>query len=185
MFLLQSGCSGFQRFRDDVAHALPDPLLEASPSLLLKVYSVLQSMPSDSRESVLQASSAELQKFSMTFDSGADTHVLSLAAAHALFEKKTVSNLRIIGVCGNPLPANMMGKLIITVQDPASLERFTIDLGVAHAMDNCPMNLLSVSLLIKAGATVHFENGNSYFQAYPGAPPIPFIEKGGMFLTCG
>jgi len=181
MNLLHRGCSGFQEFRDDVVNCLPDPLLEASPSLLLKVYSVLQMMPSDSRGLVLQASSAELSKFSMTFDSGADTHVLSLAAAHALFEKKTVSNLRIIGVCGNPLPANMMGKLIITVQDPKSLERFTIDLGVAHAMDNCPMNLLSVSLLIKAGATVHFERGKSYFQAYPGAAPISFIEKGGMF----
>jgi hypothetical protein len=31
--------------------------------------------------------------FAMTFDSGADTHVLSLEAAHALFEKKMLSNL--------------------------------------------------------------------------------------------
>jgi hypothetical protein len=38
-----------------------------------------------------------------------------------------------------------------------------------------------VSLLIKAGATVHFEQGNSYFQVFPGAPPIPFIQRGGMF----
>jgi hypothetical protein len=147
----------------------------------MKVYSVLQTLPSDSRVSVFQASSAELEKFYVTFDSGADTHVLSLPAAHALFDKKMLSNLRIIGVGGHPLPAAMMGKLIICVQDPVSLERFIIDLGVAHAMDNCPLNLLSVSLLIKAGATVHFEQGNSYFQVFPGAPPIPFVQRGGMF----
>jgi len=179
--LLLSGKSGFQRFQEVVSDSLPDPLLEAAPSFLMKVYSVLQMMPSDSRGLVLQASSEELEKFSMTFDSGADTHVLSIAAAHALFEKKTASNLRVIGVCGTPQPAAMMGKLIITVQDSVSLEKFTIDLGVAHAMDNCPMNLLSVSLLIKAGATVHFERGNSYFQAFPGATPICFVENNGMF----
>jgi len=147
----------------------------------MEVYSVLQTMPFDSRGSVFQASCAELQKFHMTFDSGADTHVLSLEAAHALFESKKLSNLRIIGVSGTPTPAAIMGNLIIRVQDPISLEHFVIDLGVAHAMDNCPLNLLSVSLLIKAGATVHFEQGNSYFRAYPGAPPIPFIQSGGMF----
>ena len=178
---LRHGSSGFQRFKDDVSESLPCPLTEASPSLLMKVYSVLQTMPSDSRASVLQASSAELEKFYVTFDSGADTHVLSLPAAHALFDQKMLSNLRIIGVGGHPLPAAMMGKLIICVQDPVSLERFIIDLGVAHAMDNCPLNLLSVSLLIKAGATVHFEQGNSYFQVFPGAPPIPFVQRGGMF----
>jgi hypothetical protein len=113
--LLLSGKSGFQRFQEVVSDSLPDPLLEAAPSFLMKVYSVLQTMPSDSRGLVLQASSEELEKFSMTFDSGADTHVLSLAAAHALFEKKTASNLRVIGVCGTPQPAAMMGKLIITV----------------------------------------------------------------------
>ena len=96
----------------------------------MKVYSVLQTMPFDSRGSVFQASCAELEEFHMTFDSGADTHVLSLAAAHALFDHKKLSNLRIIGVGGNPLPADMMGNLIICVQDPRSLERFVIDLGV-------------------------------------------------------
>ena len=73
----------------------------------------------------------------MTFDSGADTHVLSVAAAHALFEKKQASSLRVIGVCGTPQPAALMGKLVIEVQDSVTSERFVIDLGVAHAMDNC------------------------------------------------
>ena len=179
--LLLHGVQGFERFRDEVAVPSPDPLLEAPPSFLFKVYSVLQLLPSDSAGLVLKASAAELEKFSMTFDSGADTHVLSIAAAHALFEQKQASSPRVIGVCGTPQPAALMGKLVIEVQDSVTSERFVIDLGVAHAMDNCPMNLLSVSLLIKAGATVHFERGNSYFQAFPGAPPIAFVEKNGMF----
>ena len=73
-------------FSDEVAAPSPDPLLEAPPSFLFQVYSVLQLLPSDSAGLVLKASAAELEKFSMTFDSGADTHVLSIAAAHALFE---------------------------------------------------------------------------------------------------
>jgi len=66
----------------------------------------------------------------MTFDSGADTHVLSLEAAHALFEKKMLSNLRIIGVSGTPGYADLMGNLLITVLDPKSLDCFTTDLGM-------------------------------------------------------
>ena len=191
---LRRGTLDFQQFRDHISDSdtKPCPLLEAPPSLLMEVYSVLQTMPFDSRGSVFQASCAELQKFHMTFDSGADTHVLSLEAAHALFESKKLSNLRIIGVSGTPTPAAIMGNLIICVQDPISLEQFVIDLGVAHATGNGPLNLLSVSLLIKAGAMVHFERGNSHFRAYPGArlfrlfslvvcfsfwlPKLPFLQ---------
>ena len=75
--LLLRGDSGLQRFQESVSNSLPDPLVEAAPSFLMKVYSVLQAMPSDSRGLVLQASSEELEKFSITCDSGADTHVLS------------------------------------------------------------------------------------------------------------
>jgi hypothetical protein len=178
---LDSGNTEPQPPRGDASEPVVDALLQASPSLLMQVYSVLQAMPVDSKGRVLQATTTELEQFHMTFDSGADTHLLSLSAAHALFDMKMVSCLKVIGVSGKVQPADMMGKLIIPVQDPVSSERFTIDLGVAHAMDSCPMNLLSVSLLIKAGATVHFEKGNSYFQAYPGARPIAFVEKDGMF----
>ena len=160
-----------------------DDLLQASPSLLMQVYTVLQAKPIDAQGCVLQATTAELERFQMTFDSGADTHLLSLSAAQALFDSKMVSNLKVVGVSGKLQQADLMGRLIITVQDPVSSERFTIDLGIAHSMDSCPMNLLSVSLLIKAGATVHFEKGNSYFQAYPGATPIAFIEEGGTPVT--
>ena len=109
--LLLHGVQGFERFRDEVADPSPDPLLEAPPSFLFQVYSVLQLLPSDSAGLVLKASAAELEEFSMTFDSGADTHVLSIAAAHALFEKKQASSLRVIGVCGTPQQAALMGKL--------------------------------------------------------------------------
>ena len=37
--------------------------------------------------------------------------------------------------------------------------QYHIDLGLAHAMRACPLNLLSVSLFLKVGAVVHFEPG--------------------------
>ena len=43
------------------------------------------------------------------------------------------------------------------------------------------MNVLSVLLLIRIGAIVHFEEGNSYFQPNEGAPKIPFLETNSLF----
>ena len=48
-----------------------------------------------------------------------------------------------------------MGHLIIALDDNFSGMRLHIDLSVSRGMNFCPMNLLSVSLLIKAGAVVH------------------------------
>ncbi len=43
------------------------------------------------------------------------------------------------------------------------------------------MNLLSVSLLIKMGAVLHFEEGNCFFRTSASADPIPLHQKDGMF----
>jgi len=42
-------------------------------------------------------------------------------------------------------------------------------MGRANGIKHCPVNILSVSLLIKVGAIVHFEKDNSYFQPRAGA----------------
>ena len=127
------------------------------------------------------ATSSELQKFIFTFDSASEIHVLTLEAAMQLFTAQQVSNLRIIGVSGSSTKADLMGHLVIAVEDPSSGVRHHIDLGVSHGMNSCPMNLLSVSLLIKAGAVVHFEQDNCYFQPHVGTNRIPFLNDKACF----
>ena len=48
-------------------------------------------------------------------------------------------------------------------------------------MKECPVNLLSISLLIEAGSTVHFEAGNCWFQPHGNSPRIPFRQHNGLF----
>ena len=67
-----------------------------------------------------------------------------------------------------PQRADLMGHLIIAVLDPATDQRYHIDLGLSHGMASCPMNLLSVSLLVNAGAVVQFQEGNCYFYNLEG-----------------
>ena len=63
--------------------------------------------------------------------------------------------------------------------------RFDLSLGVAYALDAVPMNLLSVSALMKEGATLHFEDhfendeGNSWLQ-HPDMPTRE--ERRGLFV---
>ena len=130
------------------------------------------------------ATTTELQQFTFTLDSGSEIHVLTLDAAMKLFTAQQVSNLQIIGVSGSS-KADLMGHLIIAVEDPITGYKHHIDLGVGHGMKSCPMNLLSVSLLIKAGAIVHFEKGNCYFQPHSGTNRIPFTQSQGMFQLDG
>ena len=60
--------------------------------------------------------------------------------------------------------------------------RFDLSLGLAYALDAVPMNLLSVSALMKEGATVHFEKGNSWLQ-HPDMPTrIMLEERRGLFV---
>ena len=86
----------------------------------------------------------------------------------------------IVGVDNLPTRANLAGHRLITVQAPDG-SRYVPDLGLAHAMNSCPMNLISVSLLNQVGAIVHFERDHCYFQAHPGATKIPFDQRNGLF----
>ena len=119
--------------------------------------------------------------FEFLFDSGSDHHVLSLAAAQALFRDKQPSTLRVLGVSGQHTDAELQGHLILAIIDVTTGDKYRVDLGDAHGMQACPVNLLSVSLLIQSGAAVHFETDNCWFQANPQSPKIPFIQRGGMF----
>jgi hypothetical protein len=120
------------------------------------------------------------QTFSAILDSGADVHIWTLADAEDLFQSKGVSNLKVIGVNGVPARADLAGHLIVVVRAPSG-EQYQIDLGQAHAMRSCPMNLLSVSLLIQIGAIIHFEKDNCWFKASAGAVQIPFQQRDGLF----
>ena len=66
--------------------------------------------------------------------------------------------------------------------------RFDLSLGVAYALDAVPMNLLSVSALMKEGATLHFEDhfendeGNSWLQHPDMATRIMLEERRGLFV---
>ena len=162
---------------------LEDILLTGSHSILSQlVHSVKDEEEiSLSDQAFAMAASADLKQFTFTFDSASEVHLLTLEAATQFFSAHQASNLRILGVSGTATRADLMGHLIIAVEDPTSGVKYHIDLGQSHGMKSCPMNLISVSLLIKVGAIVHFEKGNCFFQAYSGAGRIPFTQSRGMF----
>ena len=120
------------------------------------------------------------QNIPVLFDSGSDIHLLSLEAARALFTEQQVSDLSVLGVSGAARRAELKGNLVVRVQAPDS-SHFDIDLGTAHGMSSCPANLLSVSLLIKQGCVIHFEDGNCYFKPSKGGSPISILTQNGMF----
>jgi hypothetical protein len=139
-------------------------MLLATPISVLKSLVDSVDLESDKVDMCANALSNDFKSFVFTIDSGSDAHVLTLEAAIKLFTVKQASNLRVTGVSGSSTRADVMGRLLISVEDPLTLKKYVIDMGRAHGMKNCPVNILSVSLLIKVGAIVHFEKDNSYFQ---------------------
>ena len=112
--------------------------------------------------------------FTFTLDSASSVHLLSGKAARALLENPVPSNLIVMGVSGESVPADLMGHLIIAFMDPSSGHVDYVDFGLSHGLDGCPLNLLSLPLLFQAGSIAHFEPGNCYFQVRPGSARIPF-----------
>jgi len=98
-----------------------------------------------------------------------------------LFRDPQKSNLRVLGVSGHHTEADLQGRLVLALEDPTTGEKYLVDLGIAHSMKECPVNLLSISLLIEAGSTVHFEAGNCWFQPRGDSPRIPFRQHNGLF----
>jgi hypothetical protein len=112
-----------------------------------------------------------------------DVHILTYEAALILFEEIKASRLQVVGVNGAGSRADVRGQLIISVKSSnGSIHRFY--LGEAHGMKGCPMNLLSLSLLLDVGAIIHFERGDCYLQP-PGTSSlldrIPLRRVGGLF----
>ena len=99
-----------------------------------------------------------------TIDSGADVHILTYEAALVLFggdQGLTTSSRCCRWHTGSR--ADVRGQLIITVKSPnGSVHRFY--LGGGHGMKGCPMNLLSLSLLLDIGSIIHIEQGDCYLQ---------------------
>ena len=92
------------------------------------------------------------------------------------------SNLELVGVSGDSIRADVMGRLFVALRDPATGCIYHVDFGVAHGLDGCPLNILSLPLLYQSGAIAHFEPGNCYFQLRADAPRLPFeYSRDGMF----
>jgi len=91
--------------------------------------------------------------FEFVFDSGSTHHILSFDAAVSLFRDPKKSNLRVLGVSGHHTEADLQGRLVLALEDPTTGEKYLVDLGIANSMKECPVNLLSISLLIEAGST--------------------------------
>jgi hypothetical protein len=111
--------------------------------------------------------------FSFTLDSASSVHLLTGEAARELLLNPVPSNLYVMGVSGESIPANLMGHLILAFMDPSTGCVQYVDFGLSHGLDGCPLNLLSLPLLFQAGSIAHFEPGNCYFQVSPGSARIP------------
>ena len=98
-----------------------------------------------------------------TLDSASDIHVIQLKEAIKYFSEKSDSNLKVLGVSGNVTRADLQGHLVIVVEDDNG-KKHNIDLGIAHGMEQVPVDLLSVSLLLRSGCIVHLEENHCYLQ---------------------
>jgi hypothetical protein len=116
----------------------------------------------------------------MVFDSGSNIHLLTLKDARRLFSEHKTSHLKVIGVSNVPVVASAEGQLCLSVQDTMG-RSYNLDLGKAFAMKDVPMNLISVSEILKLGSIVHFENDKCYYQAHGDSCRIPLKERDGLF----
>ena len=179
---------GCAQLTASVQASLQFSLLEAPPDLLSSMTNCLVSVESRlapaARFGLYGAAAAVVHKEVLaTIDSGADVHILTYEAALILFEDIKASRLQVVGVNGTGSRADVRGQLVITVKSQNGLiHRFY--LGEAHGMKGCPMNLLSLSLLLDVGAIIHFERGDCYLQP-PGTSSkldrVPLRRVGGLF----
>ena len=115
-----------------------------------------------------------------TLDSASDIHVIQLKEAIKYFSEKSDSNLKVLGVSGNVTRADLQGHLVIVVED-GNGNKHNIDLGIAQGMGQVPVNLLSVSLLLRSGCIVHLEENHCYLQLQKEGPQIDIRCNNGMF----
>ena len=163
------------------------------PSLLRPSDSVMQTMLKYLKTSLYGASRCvdddendDDDEVEALIDSGANCHVLSYKAALKLLRDATESYLKVIGVNGSTSSADIQGSLIVDLVG-SSGQKYQLDLGTAHGMKDCPVNLLSLGLLLDVGAILHFEQGNCWIKP-PNSPQsegeaerIPLQRVGGLF----
>mmetsp|Transcript_37940 Transcript_37940/g.76675 ORF Transcript_37940/g.76675 Transcript_37940/m.76675 type:complete len:1384 (-) Transcript_37940:372-4523(-) len=113
-------------------------------------------------------------------DSGSEVNLFAYDDAMSLFRSLGISSLKVVGVSGLPNAADVEGRLIITLKGPSG-KLYRLDLGTAHGMKGCPMNLLSLSLMIDKGSVIHFESGNCYIVPAGAKERIPLTREGGLF----
>ena len=163
-FLIGSASVNVESSPSESSHSAPPQL---SPSFgATSFLSAVHSPDSSSRIS--------RKPFSFTFDSASSVHLLTGEAARALLLNPVPSDLYVMGVSGESVPADLMGHLIIAFMDPSTGCVRYVDFGISHGLDGCPLNLLSLPLLFQAGSIAHFEPGNCYFQVCSGSTRIPF-----------
>jgi hypothetical protein len=161
-------------FVDELVSSELDSVSSSSLSLLSFDATGILLGTSSGSVSDIETANSLLRPFLFTIDSASQVHVLTGADALKLLVNPVPSNLEVVGVSGNSTRADLMGHLVVALQDPASGSFYYVDFGVAHGINSCPLNLLSLPLLFKAGAVAHFELGNCYFQVQPDAPRNPF-----------
>jgi hypothetical protein len=113
-------------------------------------------------------------------DSGSQVHLCSPSAARRYFMNKRAANLKIVGVAGSQ-SAESAGDLKLTVIDENGM-RFGLNCGVAFSLEKTPLNLLSVSALMKQGTVIHFENNNCWLKHPSSDAKVSIVQKGGLFL---
>jgi hypothetical protein len=116
----------------------------------------------------------------MVFDSGSNIHLLTLKDARRLFSEHKTSNLKVIGVSNVPVVASAEEQLCLSVQDTMG-RSYNMDVGKAFAMKDVPMNLISVSQILKLGSIVHFENDKCFYQALGDSSRFPLKECDRLF----
>jgi len=146
------------------------------PSLSSSLFSPYSGAPSivGAVSSSDSPSCTSRKPFSFTLDSASSVHLLTGEAARALLLNPVPSDLYVMSVSGESIPANLMGHLILAFMDPSTGCVQYVDFGLSHGLDGCPLNLFSLPLLFQAGSIAHFEPGNCYFQVSPGSARIPF-----------
>ena len=144
--------------------SVSNDLILSEPSLLS---SSLYSSSPEVCARVLAASAADIPSylnnlksrtplFQFTLDSASQVHVLTGKDALKLLLSPVPSNLELVGVSGDSIHANVMGRLFVALRDPTTGCIYHVDFGVAHGLDGCPLNILSLPLLYQSGAIAHF-----------------------------
>jgi hypothetical protein len=168
-----------------------DDSCESEEPSLVRTPVVLLSALSSYVESIVSSSSLDHALLGATgdfveepvvgwVDSGANCHILTYEDALKLLADMSESNLRVLGVNGSTTRAVVKGQLFVDLVG-SSGRKYLLDLGTAHGMKDCPMNLLSLSLLLDVGAVLHFEQGNCWIKPPGSAEHISLKRVGGLF----